>query len=239
MTRNLTQRISYLAGFALLSMMVSTVGARANTLTIFTNFGPGNSFNSFGDSPVDSSIIYAMPFTAAATADLSQAVLALGFPPFGGTNNPVTVDVESNSSGHPGSILATLNQQGTIPSVFASPLPLTTFTYSGPALQLTAGTQYWLMAYYPNSGTAQLWFDSRHSSGTVDVSFSGPTTPFWSPFPGAIAGAFQVDGPTTAAEPGPLTLTLVALGVLGLGAFRKKHKRTVSEKAGLHNPSGV
>lgn len=96
--------------------LLAAQAARASTITVFTNFGANHSFNTAnlwtvaGVSGLDDAI--AIPFTASSTADLADAVLPLGYY---GSNTALTVDLESNSGGTPGSILASLTQVGTIP----------------------------------------------------------------------------------------------------------------------------
>ncbi|MGH9437485.1 MAG: choice-of-anchor R domain-containing protein [Terriglobia bacterium] len=103
-----------------------------------------------------------MPFTAGSTADLADAVLALGFLP-GASNSSITLDLESNSSGVPGTVLGTLTQQGTIPSA-SGPV---TFDYSGtPAVELISGTSYWLVALQTDANSYDVWSLSNSDNGT-------------------------------------------------------------------------
>lgn len=58
-------------------------------------------------------VAQAMQSTAAQTGVVADAQLFMGL--FSGNNNPMVVAIESNSGSLPGSILATLTQQGTVP----------------------------------------------------------------------------------------------------------------------------
>jgi len=189
---------------------VSAGGARADTVTIFNDYSvPG--FNQFESSAVGVysvlDVAWAMQFNAASTGDLADAMLALGN--YAGTNSPITVDLESDNSGTPGSILATLTQQGTIPQYYSP--GLVTFDYSGTPVQLNAGSTYWLVALETDPNSQQAWFLSNDASGLDAVNYIGSATGPWTlgcpPGPGCTdsLNAFEVDGTTLPVTPPPTT----------------------------------
>ncbi len=162
----------------------------------------------------------AAPFTAGASATLSDVVLALGH--YGATaNDPITVALLSNSSGQPGTVLATLKQQGTIPPGNSSG-GLVTFT-CGTCTQLAEGTAYWLAAFETTQNVEQFWYLSfLGGRGSVLYNDAGSLTgPWTSATPNTIT-AFQVNGsspfPTI---PEPASVLLAAAGLIGLGALRR------------------
>jgi len=210
-----------LTSLAALVAMVSAGGARADTITIFNDFsGPGfNQFESLGVgdySVLD--VVFAMQFTSSSTVDLADAMLALGN--YAGSNSPITVDLESDDSGAPGIVLATLTQQGTIPQYYSP--GLVTFDYSGTPVQLNSGSTYWLVALETDPNSQQAWFLSNDAAGLDSVNYVGSATGPWTagcpPGPGCSdsLAAFQVDGttlpipsPPIASTPEPSSLSLL------------------------------
>lgn len=217
MTRSQPRRALHLAGLAVLAAIFAVGAARATTITVFSNFSGTPLFNQTSRYFISGSnfanFAEAMPFTAGSTADLADAVLALeNFQPT--TNSPITLDLESNSSGVPGAILATLTQQGTIPPS-TSP-GLVTFDYSGASVELTSGTSYWLVATETDANSSQGWSFSNSDTGTFAFNLSGSATGPWTTSSDTNLSAFEVDGSTpTAAAAEPGTLSILAVDLLG------------------------
>jgi hypothetical protein len=188
------------------ALMLSAAGA-ARADVIFTNLPfASNAGIGVGGPSVERGVV-AYPFTAGATADLKDAILALGTNL--GTNSPIDLYLESSVSGGPGSILATLTQVGSIPTTPG----LVSFNYSGAPLALVLGTQYWLVAVQPTSGTEDVWSYSTTDTGTSFVNSLGSATGPWEVFATNYSiGAIQVDG-----VPEPSTWAMMLLGFAGLG----------------------
>lgn len=224
------RRVATFAGLIVLAAIASAVAARATTIAIFTNFGSDYSFDITGAYGIGATggttqplSVAAMPFTAGATADLSGAILALSNTT--GDSSGFTLDLESDSSGLPGTVLATLTLQGTVPS---APAPVT-FDYSGTPFQLTSGTSYWLVALETNNSSEQIWFYSNSDTGTIALSDSGSATGPWTASPGSQISAFEVDGTSLATVPEPGSFQLLVLGMLcGLGALWVERRRQPS-----------
>ena len=187
-----TKRMIY--GLPLL-LLLGAVPARAGSIAVFSNLGPGQSFNTQQGWEIDGGItgdqVIANAFTPAADVDLTQAQLALG-----STLGLDTMDLylESDSSGAPGAVLAELTLQGSI-GAFTPPDgggALVTYTCTS-CPTLAAGTQYWLVSL---SRTAPpLW----NGTGTRWAMWALFRTPTWATLPTTIPEASTQRGRWTRA----------------------------------------
>jgi PEP-CTERM motif-containing protein len=203
----------------LMGAMICSVNAAAGDI-LYTTLGPGGAYDGSNGYFVDGSNYYntvmANSFSLGAGATVADAVLALGN--YMGNNNPVTLYVESNNGGVPGSIIATLSQSGTIlPWGNGSGGGLVTFNCSGAQCALPAGS-YWLVAWEPDPNTQQVWdYAYQDQLGNLAFnSFGSPTGPWTQAFD--IENAFQIDS-----VPEPATLLVLIPGLLGAGyGLRRK-----------------
>ena len=211
----------YLGVATLVAVMSFAMSAKATEL--YSTLGPGGAFDSSSGYFVDGSNynnqVIASPFSVSTAAMLTDAMLGLNN--FAGSNSPVTLYVESNAGGVPGSILATLTQQGTIPP-FGS-MSLTTFT-SNMSLLLAAGTTYWLVAVEADPGTEQTW-DFAYNDATNGIAFnnSGSATGPWTQFTG-VDVAFRIDGTTGVPDSGSSFL-LLGISLLSVVGFVRQRRR--------------
>ena len=168
----------------------------------------------------------ASAFTMTSSYSLTDAQLVLQT-----IDSNVSLALYSNSSGLPGSLLATFNNP-TFTTGNTAPVMTYDFKLTTPYV-LQAGTTYWidLASTSAPGGTSEgaLWLLSGSSlsgSGATDAGFArdtvnNPPTNFEGK-PSTLA--YELDGTPASATPAPSTLTMssILLGMFGVVALRKR-----------------
>jgi hypothetical protein len=195
-----------------------TFASTSYAATIFTDFGPGDSYSSSGyvvstaASVEGLTITSAMGFTSAINADVTEIDIAIQNA--AGTNSGTTISLHLGSDTGPtiGSWVL-----GTLPS-FSTSGPSGITTISGiTGTHLIAGDTYFLVAVAANDDFNAWNLNDQGVNGTVaqnGVAFDNQTL-----------GAFDVLGASTAATPLPAALPLFATGLGGLGLLGWRRKR--------------
>jgi len=216
-------KIQYIVCVACLIGTVALIPQPASAGVVFTTLGPSGEIGDGDGYFVDGSNYYneviANRFTLGAGTTVADAVLALGN--FAGSNHPVNVYIESDNSGVPGGIIATLSQAGTILGWNnGSSGGLVTFTCSGAACTLGAGS-YWLVAQEPDATTEHKW-DYAYQDALANIAYNqiGSSTGPWTRYP-TIGEAFRIDD-TASGVPEPTSILLFATGVLAIGIARRR-----------------
>jgi len=194
--------------------------ARADTI-VFSNFGPGMTFNQLqgigvtGSGDVFGGFIPAYAFTPTETFTFSSAQLPMNL--VTGPNH-FQVLLMTSSGGLPGTIIETITLTDAVP-MFP---PQIVVANSALHPVLTAGTQYWLAVFAPEPTTFGIWNHSFDDFSTPQArGFVSPTGP-WVETNILIKPAFQINGEPV---PEPSTMLLLGTGLASLGTAIRKRRQ--------------
>jgi hypothetical protein len=193
---------------------------------IFSNLGPGNSYNTSSGNPVGFDFFsgdqdaQADSFFPLIDATLSSVSIALKS--FSGTNAfPVTISLTSSAGGLPGAVLESwIIPPGTLQAFGSSGNLAVLTSVLHPALSI--GGQYWVTAF-GGAGDPLVWNLSNVADpNPTATSVNGGAT--WNRL-GLTPGALRVEG-TATAVPEPATLVLTATVMFGIAACTRRRTNT-------------
>jgi len=196
--RSAAARAAALPALIIVALAVfGQAAANATTITAFSDFGPGNTYGSFGDT-IGGQFVDGFEFTSAAAGQLAEIDIGIGG---AGTFNLTLYTDNAGVLGSP--IWSTSN----VPVGLGSPNPAVINVVSVPALTLSQN--YWLVASGP---TASAYW-SHNTIGAQGMQYhhdSGSTT-----YAANSLGAFAVK-----VVPEPSSVVLAAIGLVGLVFWR-------------------
>jgi hypothetical protein len=198
--------------FAVIGAMIFAGAAGAATL--FTDFGPGQTYNTSTSWTIAGSGTafhqsIASSFTPSVTATLDS--LDLGVNVFAGTTS-FTVEITADSSGAPGAVLESFSLTGITGS--ATVRSLTSVLHPS----LSSLSTYWIAVFPGGTTTFGGW--NLNSVGRTGFDSSANDGSTWSgPFTGA-SPAFDVIGTPTVPE--PTTWVLLAAPLAAMLWFRRR-----------------
>jgi hypothetical protein len=203
---------------ALAALAVAGGGARADI--VYSDLGPGGSWDKNNAWVVNSSFYQAFAFTPTAATNLSTVELPLGV--FSGTND-VKVQVRSSSNNLPGAVLEEFDFQG-----LGDPFTHTDLSVGESVLhpELMAGQQYWVVVLPGAPDTSAAWNENSIGLfGQTTFSHDGGQTWVVNQFGGGPTAAFEVTGGPAPAVPEPASLVLLGGGALTLVGYGWRRRR--------------
>lgn len=209
--------------FAIAAFAVLTAGA-ASASTIYSSFGPGNTYDCCSGVVVTGAQTTGTPFeegagfTSPYAANVEQIDIALSS--IQGTDAAI-VSLWTNSGNVPGTQLASWTLYG-LPSWFGNPgnTPVTISGISG--VHLNAGASYFLVAS-PLDGNDDTW-DAWHNNNQ-GLTGQQPVNEGSGWFTGySTALAFDILGSATpTAVPEPASIALMVGGIAGVARLRRRN----------------
>jgi hypothetical protein len=203
-----------------MGLFLAAAGRAQADEVVFSNFGPGMTFNTasggiisgsnvFGGRVVAHSFIPSMDFT------FSNAQLAMGI--ISGPN-VLQVVLMTSSGGFPGSIVESITLMNAVAPISSPGIVTATSTLRPP---LNSATQYWLVAFAPEDDSSLAWmFALNDFSGLFRANSTHSLTGPWPEF-GTSDHAFQIVGTPV---PEPATMLLVGPVLLIMALKRRRSK---------------
>lgn len=202
-----------------LALILTGVRAKADAI-VFNDLGTGNTYNCCNGWNATGTSFFlgltetAASFTPASNATLGQIDVALTSEP--GSSSSVSVSLETNNHGLPGTVIESWNLTGPFPTI-ASTNDIVQTLFPTMTISLSGGTQYWLVEAPLASNTVVVWnfSNTQPTPGTTTEYYSGGA---WTN-EGSGGAAFEV-----LSTPEPNSVMLLSIGLLGI-AFTTPKRR--------------
>lgn len=206
-----------IASFLVVCVCAVALPARASTVPIFSNLGPGNTYDTTTGWTIgfDGLLTWqeGMAFVPNNTATLGHIELAVSLvtDPY-----PLNVQLMTDAGGMPGTVLESYSFD-LAGRLLGSMNPLLTANSTlNPTL--IGGDQYWLVASTPDASTSAAWNWSLDDLGLTAFSTDNGST--WTLTPDTPLGAFAIYPTGTVPEPGTLVLLVPSLALLAALSIR-------------------
>ena len=184
-------------------------GARAGT--IYSNFGPGDSFHTDSGAPVDQKP--SISFISTVDQALSEVDFAVSLRSAGSVNQ-LTLRLSGDTAGHPGTSVGTGIFDG-----FLSVTPGILQWIPVTQLTLAAGTTYWISLEAPQNNVIWNYNDQLASGDSRFISN------VWTVQAADTQGALRIIGSDVTASPEPGTWFLLAGGIGAVGRARRRRRK--------------
>jgi hypothetical protein len=216
------RRVSLTARLVVWALAITAPGI-ASAGVIFTNFGPGLSYDITSGNPVGNAFDsndYAegVSFTPSVNGNFGSVSLALSC--FFVCSNSFTVDLTADAGLQPGAVIESFSLSGAALGVAGNNNPLEVAN-SVLKPMLTAGTAYWITVSSPLTDSITWNFNSMGDTSPEALSTDGGAT--WFSPSGFTPGALQVNS-----TPEPATVLLAGSIILVLAFHRRSRGLTGS-----------
>jgi hypothetical protein len=207
-------------------LVLASPSVRANLVTLYSNYGvsPAAPFDpTFGDTVSNGSndLSASFAFTVGGTQNLALNQILFTASIVSSTDpNSVTLSIEKNNGGQPGTQIFTsgaiTGQMGILGSATQPPVTIDYTAISGGTV-LMAGATYWLTLDGPAAAHVAWNANGQGLNGTEEFLQAGAWTPA-----SREVGAFAIIGQT----PEPGTLALFGAGLALAGVRRRSHNQS-------------
>lgn len=198
---------------------------------VFSNFGPGMTFDANGGSAISGSIFgfaqqsVSEQFTPAEDYTFTDAQVAVSL--YSGSDS-FNVFLQADSSGLPGAVIEEISISG----LGQTPAILTANSALFPTLQ--SGTPYWLTLMPGADDVVGGWhansIGDNASEDTFAVTHSGSVTgPWYKGFLSLTRDAFEIDGTPVSTVPEPSSLFMLVCGLTVLSYFAWRRRPRIAD----------
>ncbi len=228
----MTYRSTLSRVFAAAAFTLATAGVSHADTVVFSNFGPGFSYDGVEGNPIGNAFtfdgsVYAEgdTFKPTTTTTLKSIDIALSCVATGLCPDSFTVELTANSADAPGAVIESFTVSGTSLAAQGSVNPpVLLSSVLNPTL--TAGTQYWVAVLSDSNDSISWGLNTTGDTSDQAQSYDGGAS-YFSPS-GVTPGAYQINAPSAVVvgqTPEPASLVLLASGMLSmLPAVRRRRR---------------
>ncbi len=197
----------------------------AQAAVIYSNLGPGLSYDNGALIAANGSLAVATPFLTPSGANYDLTALDIAIDQSGGPNTAL-VALMADSSGLPGGVIASWTMN--FPSLFSNFSIVASQQITGiTGIALNENTTYWLAALPTSNATDTWWRGNNTGQHNVEANSNNGGASWSSLLTQNANVAFAVYGNShPVPEPETFTMLLAGLGLLGFTTRRRKNHVT-------------